>query len=320
MDNGTLRAAVVERYGPPEVAEVRDVARPTPGPGEVLVRVRVTAVTTWDARIRAARFPTGMGPMARLGLGLTKPRRPILGGTFSGEVESVGAKVTTVAPGDRVCGMNGIRMGAHAQYVTVPAARLVTVPDAVSHEQAAGVLFGGTTALYFLRDRASVREGATVLVNGASGAIGTNAVQIAARQGAVVTGVCSAANAELVMKLGATRTIDHRDGGLDRLTDRFDIVLDTVGNLSVASGRALLADGGVLLLAAAGLPDMLRARGNVRVGTSKETAEAFATLVHQVADGTLEVIVEESFPLDRIADAYRRVDTGRKVGNVLVTP
>lgn len=320
MDNDMMRAVVVDRYGPPEVARVREVERPTPGPGDVLVRVVAAAVTTGDARIRAARFPTGMAPMARLGLGLRRPRRPILGGTFSGEVVAAGPTVDSVAPGDRVCGMNGIRMGAHAEYVTVPAKRLVPVPGGVTHEQAAGVLFGGTTALYFLRDRASVREGSTVLVNGASGAIGTNAVQIAARAGAIVTAVCSAANADLVTKLGATRTVDHRDGGLGRLTDRFDIVLDTVGTLSVSSGRALLADGGVLLLAAAGLPDMLRARGNVRVGTSKESPEAFATLVDRVADGSLQVVIEESFPLDRIADAYRRVDTGHKVGNVLVVP
>lgn len=320
MDNGMMWAAVVQRYGPPEFARMQKVARPEPGPRDVMVRVRAAAVTTGDARIRGARFPAGMGPLARIGLGLRRPRRPILGGTFSGEVVSVGAEVTTVTPGDRVCGMNGIRMGTHAEYVAVPATRVVSVPETVDHQQAAGVLFGGTTARYFLCDRTTLREGATVLVNGASGAIGTNAVQIAARAGAIVTGVCSAANAELVTKLGATHTVDHRDGGLDRVTDRFDVVLDTVGNLSVGSGRALLADGGVLLLAAAGLPDMLRARGNVRVGTSKERAEEFAALVEQVADGTLEVIIEESFPLDRIADAYRRVDSGRKVGNVLLIP
>lgn len=316
----TMRAAVVSRYGPPSVARVQDVPRPRVRDGDVLVRVRSAAVTTGDARIRAARFPTGMAVAGRLALGLRGPRRAILGGTFSGEVTEVGSGVTGIRPGDAVCGMNGVRMGAHAQYVAVASGRVAPKPDNVTHDQAAGALFGGTTALYFLRDKAGLSAGQTVLINGASGAIGTNAIQLAAADGAKVTAVCSAANADLVTGLGAVNAIDYRVTDPAELSERFDVVLDTVGTLTVTTGRRLLAPGGALLLAAAGLPDMVRARGNVHAGTSKERPEVFRELLDRVVSGSLEVVIDGVFPLDEIATAYARVDSGRKVGNVLIHP
>ncbi|NUT98334.1 MAG: NAD(P)-dependent alcohol dehydrogenase, partial [Saccharothrix sp.] len=180
-----MRAAVVDRYGAPEVVRVAEVPRPEPRAGEVVVRVRAVAVTSGDARIRAARFPRGFGVAGRLALGLRGPRRPVLGGSFSGEVvEGAG-----FAPGDEVCGMSGVRLGAHAEYAAVPAAKLVRKPAGVSHEDAAGLLFGGSTALCLLRDKGAIKAGHRVLVNGASGAIGTNAVQLAKHFGAEVTAV-----------------------------------------------------------------------------------------------------------------------------------
>jgi NADPH:quinone reductase-like Zn-dependent oxidoreductase len=315
-----MRAAVVARYGPPEVVRVVDVPRPNPRSDQVLVRVRAVAVTSGDARIRAARFPPGFGLLARLALGVRGPRRAVLGNTFSGVVESVGSTVRDFAPGDEVCGMTGVRMGAHAEFVAVPAKKLTRKPADVSHDDAAGVLFGGTTALHYLRDKAKVTAGATVLVNGASGAVGTNAVQLARHFGGVVTGVTRAANAELVAGLGAAHTIDHTVQDVTTITERFDVVFDTVGNLSIAAGRRLLRPGGVLLLAVGSLGETVRARGDVMAGPAPERPEDMAYLLDLVAAGELRVVHDRSFDLDHIADAYRVVDGGRKVGNVVVRP
>ncbi|HWM06439.1 MAG TPA: NAD(P)-dependent alcohol dehydrogenase, partial [Actinophytocola sp.] len=274
-----MRAAVADRYGAPDVVRVAEVPQPTPRAGEVLVRVRAAAVTSADSRVRGARFPAGFGFFARLVFGIVRPRRPILGGCFSGVVEAVGARVEGFAVGEEVCGMTGMKLGTHAEYVAVPAKRVARKPAAVRHEDAAGLLFGGTTALFFLRDKASVGAGRSVLVNGASGAIGTNAVQLAKHLGATVTGVTSGANAGLVADLGAKRIIDHTTGELARTTDRFDVVLDTVGNLSIASGRRLLTVGGVLLLAVGGLAEIVRARGDVVAATAPERVEDFEYLL-----------------------------------------
>ncbi|MGE0880972.1 MAG: NAD(P)-dependent alcohol dehydrogenase [Acidimicrobiia bacterium] len=315
-----MRAALVDRYGPPDVVRIEDVARPDPGADAVLVRVHAAAVTSGDARVRGGRFPDGFGFFARLAFGWTGPRRKILGGTFAGVVESVGSSVGDLAPGDAVCGMAGMKMGAHAEYIAVPAKRVVRIPVGIGFDDAAGLLFGGTTALYFLRDKAKLAPSASLLVNGASGAVGTNAVQLGKHFGATVTAVTSSANEVLVRRLGADDVVLHDRVDLVSLDRRFDAVLDTVGNLDISSGRRLLTEGGVLLLTVASLGDTLRPRGNVKTGTSGERAEDFAFLLDLVATGTLSVVVDDAFDLDHIVDAYRRVDSGRKVGNVIVRP
>ena len=315
-----MRAAVVDRYGAPEVVRVAEVARPEPRSGEVLVLVRAVAVTSGDARIRGARFPAGFGFLARLMFGIVRPRRPILGSSFSGVIETVGARVTGLAAGDEVCGMTGTKLGAHAEYLAVSAKKVTRKPPGLTHEDAAGLLFGGTTALFFLRDKASVGPATSVLVNGASGAVGTNAVQLAKHLGATVTGVTSAANAVLVTELGADHVVDYTTEDLTATSQRFDVVLDTVGNLSIASGRRLLRGKGVLLLAVASLGDTIRARGAVVAGSAPERADDFDLLLGLAARGELTVVVDEIYDLDDIADAYRRVDGGHKVGNIIVRP
>lgn len=315
-----MRAVIVDRYGPPDVARVMEVPRPRPRKDEVLVRVVAAAVTSGDARIRGARFPSGFALPARLAFGLRGPRRRVLGSVFSGIVEDVGPGVAHVAPGQAVCGMTGMSMGAHAEYVRVAARRAAAVPSGVSHPEAAGLLFGGSTALYFLRDRASVRPGMRVLVNGASGAVGSNAVQLARHFGATVTAVTSAGNADLARRLGAGRVIDYAVDDITDAPERFDVVLDAVGNLSMASGRQLIRDGGVLVLAVASLWDTLRARRGVVAGSAPERAADFEWLLQLVAAGDLTVVVDRTFPLDHIADAYRLVDSGHKRGNVIVGP
>ena len=314
-----MRAAVVERYGPPEVVTVREVAAPQVGKGQVLVRVRAAAVTSADARIRGARFPRGFAPMARLAFGVRRPRRAVLGAVLSGVVEQVGPGVVDLAVGDEVCGTTGMRFATHAELAAVRADRLVRKPAGVSHEEAAGLLFGATTALHFLRDR--VRPGHRVLVNGASGAIGTSAVQLARLAGGTVTGVCSTANAQLVRDLGAESVVDHTTTRLADLHETYDVVLDTVGTIDIAGGRALLAPGGVLLLAVADLVGTVRAqaRRDVVAGPAPERPADASHLLDLVASGDLRVVVR-AMPLDDVAEAHRVVDSGRKVGNLVLTP
>jgi NADPH:quinone reductase-like Zn-dependent oxidoreductase len=318
-----MRAVVVERYGPPEIAQVREVPTPTPRAGEVLVRVVAAPVTSGDARLRSGRFPKGFAVPARLAMGIRGPRHRILGAAFSGDVAALGEGVSGFAVGDRVSGMTGMRMGAHAEFVIATPAKLVATPASVTHDAAAAVLFGGATALDYLRDKARLRPGSTVLVNGASGALGTSAVQLARHLGAEVIGMTSAANADLVQRLGAGRVIDYRRtsfADLQARGERFDVVFDTVGNVSPASGRPLLAEGGVLLLAVAGLGEMLAARGPVKAGPASESLELIETVLTLTAEGVLDPLIESTHPLGEIVDAYRRVDSGRKVGNIVVHP
>ncbi|BCJ62359.1 alcohol dehydrogenase [Micromonospora endophytica] len=302
------------------MVRVAEVARPRPRTGQVLVRVRAAAVTSADSRIRGARFPAGFGVPARLMFGVRRPRRGILGGSFSGVVDQLGPGVGGLAPGDEVCGMTGVALGAHAEYVAVRADRLARKPTQVTHEQAAGLLFGGSTALFFLRDKANVGPGTSVLVNGASGAIGTNAVQLARHLGATVTAVTSTANHALASRLGAERVIDYADGGLAASTERFDVVLDAVGNLSIDSGRRLLRTGGRLLLVVASLGQTIRARGDVVAGAAPERVADFEFLLRLVARDEITVVLDQAHDLDGIVEAHRRVDTGHKVGNIVVRP
>jgi NADPH:quinone reductase-like Zn-dependent oxidoreductase len=277
-------------------------------------------VNSSDARMRAARFPKGFSVPSRLIFGVVRPRRKILGSCFAGTIESVGSRVSGFAPGDRVCGMTGIAMGAHAQYLAVAAKKVARTPAAVVDEDAAALLFGGTTALFFLRDKAHVKPRMTVLVNGASGAVGTNAVQLAKHLGAQVTAVTSAANTALVARLGADRIVDYATHPVADLDERFDVVFDAVGNITIDGGRRLLSTDGVLVLAVAGLGEMVRARGNVVAGPSRERVEDFDYLLQLLANGEMTVVHDQAYELNDIVDAYRRVDTGRKRGNVIVRP
>ena len=189
-----MKAAVYRRYGPPDVVRIEDAPMPEPGTNELLVRVRATTVSAGDSRLRSARVPPGFGLMMRLGFGITGPRKPVLGWDFSGEVAAVGPSVSRFAPGDKVF---GTRMGCHAEYVAVSEASVAPMPHRLRFEDAVALVFGGMTSLFYLRDKAKIQPGERVLINGASGAVGTAAVQLAKHFGAAVTGVCSAANAEL---------------------------------------------------------------------------------------------------------------------------
>lgn len=315
-----MRAALVTRYGPPEAVEIVEAPMPEPRAGEVLVRVAATAVTAADSRLRAARFPAGFSAFARPAMGFTGPRVRILGNCFSGIVERVGPGVSTYAPGDEVAGMTGSRMRTHAEFTVAPVKSLARKPAEISHADAAGMLFGGTTALHFLRDRAKIEQGETVLVNGAAGAVGSSAVQLAHLYGATVTGVASASNRELILRLGAADATDYADRPIAALDQHFGIVLDAVGNLTRPDGLRLLTERGRLLLVVAGLIDTIRATGRVIAGPAPERSEDIALLLGLAASGELDPVTEIAGGLEALPEAHRIVDSGRKVGNLVVLP
>ena len=315
-----MRAIVVPQYGPPEIAQLREVPEPVAARGRVVVEVAAAGVSAGDARMRSGVFPPGFALPARLAIGVRGPRARILGGALAGVVAEVGDHVDRLRVGDRVAGMLGARLGAHAERVAANAARLVRIPEGVSDARAAGALFGGVTALDFLRDRAALAAGERLLVNGASGSLGSAAVQLGRALGAEVVGVTSAANAGLVRRLGAARVVDYAVTPVASIDERFDVVLDAVGNLSKADGMRLLAPGGRLVLAVAGLRDLLGARGPVIAATASESPELVAEVLRLVASGEFDPLVEELGGLEAVPEAYRRIDSGRKVGNLVVDP
>lgn len=293
---------------------------PTPKADEVLVRVAAAAVTAGDARIRGARFPRGFGFPGRLAMGVRGPRVRTLGNSFSGVVEQVGRNATGFSIGDEVAGMTGARMGAHAELCLAPARSVAHKPDRVSFVDAAGLLFGGTTALHFLRDRARVAEGDSVLVIGASGAVGSSAVQLAHHAGARVTGTASTPNLDLVRDIGAAEAIDYTTTPISTLTGSFDVVLDTVGALHRADAPRLLAPGGRMILVAATLVDTITARGSVIAGAVPERGEDIAEILDLAAEGPLRPLVTHVAGLEALPDAHRLIDSGHKVGNLVITP
>lgn len=323
----TMRAAVATRYGAPDVVVLRDVPRPTPGPRDVLIRVRATTVSAGDARVRARRVPSGMGTLMRLALGWNAPRKPIFGTECAGEVVAVGAEVTRFRPGDAVVAFTGAAMGMHAEYAVVPEdGPLASKPEALSWKEAAALLFGGTTALHYLRHEARVKPGERVLIVGASGAVGAAAVQIARREGAEVTAVCSAANASLVRELGATKVIDYHAEDFTRADTKWDVVMDCVGATDYARCRRVLAPGGRLLRVVCGLAGQFAAPFQGRLsghriiaGVAAERLDDVRALVEMAREGTYRAVIDEVLPLARITEAHARVDTGHKRGSVVVT-
>lgn len=322
-----MKAAVCTAYGPPDVVRILEVPDPVPKPNEVLVRVCATTVSSGDARIRGSNFPPGFTVPARLIFGMRRPRKQILGTELAGIVEVVGTNVTRFEPGDRVFSFSGLNMGCHCELKAVPESGLIAgIPAGFTFEEAASISFGGTTALYFLRDLGKVERGQRVLVIGASGAVGTAAVQLAKYFGARVTGVCSGANTDLVRSLGADDVIDYTQEDFALRNERWDIILDTVGGASLARCRRVLVPTGHLLLAVAGLREMLQApfqsKSNgvtVAAGAAPDRLEDIAELQRLCERGAFRPVIDGIYPLDRIAEAHARVDTRRKVGSVVVT-
>ena len=320
-----MRAAVIDRYGPPEAVQIREVPKPVPGDDEILVRITATTVNSGDARVRALRVPGGMGFLMRLSLGFDGPKQKIGGFDAAGVVEQVGRNVTMFKPGDRVVGSHGFRFGLHAEYATFTEGdAIVPIPDSVSDTDAVSVLFGGATALAFFKD-GSLRAGESILINGASGAVGTMAIQIAKHMGAVVTGVCSSANAELVRGLGADHVIAYDREDFTQNGKTYDVIMDNHGNAPYARVRNSLKPGGRFLLVIFDtLWEMVSAKWTSQVvesGKEEEAvnSEAYSELMDLLATGTIKPVIDRMLPFEEIAEAHRLVDSGRKRGSVVVT-
>ncbi|WP_438854409.1 NAD(P)-dependent alcohol dehydrogenase [Agromyces sp. M3QZ16-3] len=331
---GTLamRAAVVDRFGGPDAVAVLDRPRPEPADDELLVRVHASTVSIADHRLRSRQVPRGLGLVVGPAIGFRRPKHAVLGMEAAGVVEAVGPRVTRFAPGDEVILMRGARFGCHAEFVTVPeGGEVARKPANLSFEEAAAVVFGGHTALRYL-DLVDVGPGTEVLVNGASGAVGTAAVQLAAGRGARVTAVTSGGNAELVRSLGAAHVIDYtREDFAAHAPDssgaepRYDVIVECVGNAPFGRVAHLIRPGGALLLVIADLAGMIGAalrprRRGVRVNQAggRMGAEGMARLTALAEAGDLRPVIDRAYDLDDIVEAHGYVDTGRKRGSVVV--
>jgi NADPH:quinone reductase-like Zn-dependent oxidoreductase len=318
-----MRAAVRTSYGPPDVVRITEVAKPTPKDNQVLVRVHATTVNRTDCGFRAGR------PFfVRALTGLPRPRVMILGSEFAGEVETVGAGVTSFRVGDRVFGFKGLPFGAHADYMAIPEdGFLATMPAQLSFEEAAPSTEGSHYALSFIR-KAKVRSGQDVLVNGATGAIGSAAVQLLKHLGANVTAVCGPEHLELVKGLGADRVIDYTAQDFTRDTQRYDVVLDAVGKSSFLRSRRLLKPRGVYLssefgplaqnLALALIAPLRRGR-KVMMNLGRDDPRMASYFREVLESGAFRPLVDRRYRLEEIVEAYRYVETGRKIGNVVVS-
>ncbi len=321
-----MKAVVVERYGPPEVLRFQEIATPTPKDNEILIRIHVTTVTSGDWRVRSQTVPTGFGLIMRLVFGLRKPRQPILGSELAGVVAAIGRDVTQFEVGERVFAFSDVRMGCHAESIVLPQdGMVVATPPGLTDEAAAALSFGGTTALDFLR-RGKLRRGDKLLVNGASGAVGTAVVQLARHVGAEVTGVCSGANIDLVRSLGAAHTIDYTQADFTRNGETYDVIVDTAGTAPFSRCKRSLKDGGRLLLVLAGLPAMLQglwvsltSRHTVIAGPAAVKREDLRHLAALAEAGDFQPVIDRRYPLKQIVEAHRYVDTGRKRGNVIIS-
>lgn len=322
-----MKAIVYTEYGPPDVLQLRELDKPVPRDNEVLIRVYATSVTTGDCNARNAVFvPAGFGPLQRLVFGLRNPKKPILGVELAGEIEAVGQAVTQFRSGDQVFGLDGVRLGAYAEYKCMPeAGGLALKPANLTYEEAAVLPNGALTALTFLRDKGHIQPGQKVLIYGASGSVGSAAVQLAKYYGAEVTGVCSTTNLDMVTSLGADRVIDYTQEDFTKGSETYDLIFDTVGKTSFSGCKNSLQPTGRYLAGAGGLPELgqmvwtsLVSRRKVLMGPSSERQEDLVFLKELAEAGKIKPVIDRCYPLEQTADAHRYVDQGHKKGNVVI--
>ncbi len=321
-----MKAIVSTGYGSPDVLQLREVEKPIPGENEVLIRIHATAVTAAHSAMREGKPLFG-----RLFTGLSRPKNLIPGTDFAGEIEAVGKGVSRFKPGDPVFGASDLGGGCYAEYICLPEEEVLAIkPANMSYEEATAVIDGATTALPFLRDMGNIQKGQKVLINGASGGIGTAAVQLAKYFGAEVTGVCSTANMAMVKSLGADQVIDYTEEDFTQNGQRYDIIFDTVGKRSFAQCKDSLTENGVYLSPVLGLSILLpMLRTSLGSGkkavfaatglrSSGEKSEDLLFLKGLIEVGELKAVMDGCYPLEQAAEAQRYVDKGHKKGNVVL--
>ena len=315
-----MKAAIYTQYGLPDVLQLKDVAKPAPKENEILLRIKATAVNSGDVRLRKA------DPLAvRLFFGLLKPKITILGSVFSGEVESVGKQVKRFNMGDQVFGHTDMRFGAYAEYICLPEdGSLALKPAGISHDEAAAIPFGGVAALHFIK-RAMIQANQKVLIVGASGAVGSAAVQLAKSYGAMVTGVCSTSNIDLVKSIGADKVIDYTKEDFTQQGQIYDLIFDAVNTISVSRSLTSLAKNGIMILSAAGMNEMfqglwisLTSKKKVITGVVSHQAADIIFLKELIESGKFKPVIDRTYPLEQIAEAHAYVDKGHKRGNIVI--
>jgi NADPH:quinone reductase-like Zn-dependent oxidoreductase len=323
-----MKAIITTGYGSAEVFKMDNVAKPAAKPNEILVRIHASSVSKADTMMR-----TGKPYIGRLMLGLSKPKNPIWGTGFAGVIESVGSEVTQFKTGDKVFGESLANMGTYAEYVTVPEDGIVAhLPAQLSFEEAAGMCDGGVTSLNFLCNLGNIQKDQKVLINGASGSLGTAAVQIARHFGAEVTGVCSTKNVDMVKALGADHVIDYTKHDFATNANSYDLIYDTVGVRSFGECRSALTESGIYASPVLGMPllndvMMTSVFGSKKAKFSatgalpeKEIKRLLDVLIEIVEAGNLKGIIDRTYALAEVAKAHEYIETGHKKGNVVLTP
>jgi NADPH:quinone reductase-like Zn-dependent oxidoreductase len=315
-----MKAIVYTQYGSPQVLQLKEVAKPIPKDNEILLRIKATAVNSGEVRLRKA------DPFAvRFLFGLTKPKINTLGVVFSGEVESRGKDVTLFKIGEQVFGHTDMSFGTYAEYKCLPQnGSLALKPSNISHKEAAVIPFGGTTALHFIK-KANIKQGQKVLIVGASGAVGSAAIQLAKFFGAVVTGVCSTGNIAFVKSLGADEVIDYTNEDFTKNGVTYDMIFDTVKTISISRSLKSLNKKGTLILSAGMAKEMLQGLWiskttniNVLSGLIKHNAEDIIFLKKLIEVGKLKPIIDRTYTLEQMAEAHAYVEKGHKKGNVAI--
>ena len=301
-----MKAIVATKYGGPEVLQLKDVGKPTPKDNEILIKVHATTVTMGDFRMRSFTVPPLFWLPARISLGFTKPKQPIYGMELAGEVEAVGKDITRFKTGDQVLASTLTEnFGGYAEYKCLPEQAMMAIkPANITYEEAAAVPIGATTALRLLR-KGNIRVGQKILIYGASGSVGTYAIQLAKYLGAEVTGVCSTSNLDMVKSLGADHIIDYTKEDFSSREVHYDIIYDTVAKFPKSKYSKVLAPNGIYVSMA-------------KLDT-KENMENLVFIKELIEAGKIRVVIDRSYPLEDMVEAHRYVDAGRKKGNVVIT-
>ena len=323
-----MKAIVCTKYGPPEVLQLKEVEKPVPKEDEVLIKIHATTVTTSDCNARNLTFVPKLFLLpVRMQLGLIKPKNNMLGFDLAGEIEAVGKDVTRFKIGDQIFGTTEPAYGAHAEYICLPEDGVLTSkPANMTYEEAATIPVIANTALHFIRDLGNIQAGQKVLINGASGGIGTFAVQLAKYYGAEVTGVCSTKNLEMVKSLGADKVIDYTKEDFTKTGQTYDVIFDAVGKSSFSRCKSSLNKEGIYLVTVPKLAALLQMLWTSRIGGKKVKMEGAPAKVENllflkelIEAGKLKTVIDRRYPLEQTAEAFRYVEKGHKKGNVVIT-